>query len=184
MPSPVQLSPNDERHYRRLVQVFIAVYVVLIIAVGGLYVWHHGKSKGSANNAATGLSVPIYSGIQSTARNSKRQVDIQSLQTQLEAYFSQNGYYPSLNDVNTASWRSTNMSSLDASAMVDPLSSCDPSTASCLVATPQANAYAYSVSDTNGKSCENDDTQCAEYTLTATYEGAVNGANTYTDEQS
>jgi len=180
MPSLTQLSPDDERHYRRLMQVFVAVYALLIIAVGGIYVWHHGKPKGSANNSATGLSVPIYSGIQSTARNSKRQVDIQSLQTQLEAYFSQNGYYPSLTDMNTASWRATNLSSLDSNSLVDPLSTCNPATSSCLKAMPGVNAYAYSVTDSNGKSCETDDTKCVQYTLTATYEGAVNGANTYT----
>src|SRR5476651_2009638 len=75
------------------------------------------------------LVITTYSGIQAKARNSKRSSDIKSLQTQLEAYFSQNGYYPSLGDMNTgtaantsanSTWAATNMKSLDQNALVDP----------------------------------------------------------------
>src|SRR5271169_5677072 len=66
------------------------------------------------------LVITTYSGIQQKARNAKRQTDIQSLQTQLEAFFSQNGYYPSLTDMNNSTWLSTNMKSLDTNALVDP----------------------------------------------------------------
>ena len=120
------------------------------------------------------------SGIQAKARNAKRQSDIASLQTQMEAFFSQNGYYPSLTDMNSASWRATNMKSLDPNALVDPSSTCAPATASCLVSNPVAKSYAYHVTQSDGAtSCESNDTTCAEYTLTATYEGTVNGATTY-----
>ncbi|HTB49263.1 MAG TPA: prepilin-type N-terminal cleavage/methylation domain-containing protein [Verrucomicrobiae bacterium] len=126
------------------------------------------------------LVITTYSGIQAKARNAKRQTDIQSLQTQLEAFFSQNGYYPSLGDMNSASWRGTNMKSLDVNALVDPSSNCDPSSASCLVSSPTNKAYAYAVTDSSGNSCESTDTNCAKYTLTAEYEGTVNGQSTYT----
>src|SRR6202046_2665608 len=66
------------------------------------------------------LVITTYSGIQAKARNAKRQTDIQSLQTQLEAFFSQNGYYPSLTDMNSSTWLGTNMKSLDVNALVDP----------------------------------------------------------------
>src|SRR4051812_16253834 len=66
------------------------------------------------------LVITTYSGIQQKARNSQRQTDVQSLQTQMEAFFSQNGYYPSRTDLNTGSWLSTNMKSLDVQALVDP----------------------------------------------------------------
>jgi len=59
------------------------------------------------------LVITTYSGIQQKARNSKRQTDVQSVQTQLEAFFSQNGYYPSLTDMNGSAWLGTNMKSLD-----------------------------------------------------------------------
>jgi len=124
------------------------------------------------------LVITTYSGIQAKARNSKRQSDIQSLQTQMEAYFSQNGYYPSRTDMNTASWLNTNMKSLDQNALIDPSNATQSKT---LVATPTAKSYSYAVFQSDGTtSCESDDTTCAVYTLTATYEGSVNGATTYT----
>ena len=122
------------------------------------------------------LVITTYSGIQAKARNAKRQSDIASLQTQLEAFFSQNGYYPSRTDMNTAAWLSANMKSLDQEALIDPSNSSQSKT---LVATPTAKSYAYAVTDSSGNSCEAQDTNCAEYTLTATYEGTVNGATTY-----
>jgi prepilin-type N-terminal cleavage/methylation domain-containing protein len=130
------------------------------------------------------LVITTYSGIQAKARNSKRASDVKSLQTHIEAFFSQKGYYPSRADLNLPSWRvlPDNMKGLDANALKDPSSTCDPSPASgsstCIVAAPVAKAYAYAVLDSAGASCELDDTTCAKYTLTATYEGTVNGKST------
>ncbi|MGC1177444.1 MAG: prepilin-type N-terminal cleavage/methylation domain-containing protein [Candidatus Saccharimonadales bacterium] len=133
------------------------------------------------------LVITTYSGIQSKARNSKRQADVQSMQTQLEAFFSQNGYYPSLADMNNQSWRQTNMKSLDAGALVDPSSNCNPASDSgtCLLASSSASdkKYSYAVTDSSGASCESTDTNCAKYTLTAYYEGSVNGSATLTKNQ-
>ena len=122
------------------------------------------------------LVITTYSGIQAKARNSKRQTDVASLQTQIEAFFSQNGYYPSLTDLNTSAWLTTNMKSLDQNALIDPS---NPTQSKTLVAAPAAKSYAYAVTDSSGASCEATDTNCAKYTLTATYEGTVNGATTY-----
>ena len=122
------------------------------------------------------LVITTYSGIQAKARNAKRQSDIAALQTQLEAFYSQNGYYPSLTDMNTPSWLSANMTSLDQEALIDPS---NPTQSKTLVATPTAKSYSYAVTNSSGGSCESDDTTCAEYTLTATYEGTVNGSSTY-----
>lgn len=121
------------------------------------------------------LVITTYSGIQAKARNSKRSTDVSTIQTQLEAFFSQNGYYPSLTDMNSASWLSTNMKSLDTGALVDPS---NPTQSKTLVATPALKSYAYAVTDSSGASCEATDTNCAKYTLTASYEGSVNGATT------
>jgi len=97
------------------------------------------------------------------AKDAKRQSDIQALQTQLEAFFSQNGYYPNLADINNATWRQTNMQSLDSNSLQDPDSS-----SKTLAATPAAKVYAYKVTNSSGGSCESDDTSCAKYALTAT----------------
>lgn len=125
------------------------------------------------------LVITTYSGIQQKARNSKRQTDIQSIQTQLEAFFSQKGYYPSLGDMNSSSWLSTNMKSLDQNALIDPSNASQSKT---LVNGPASKSYSYEVTDGSGNSCEGAspaDESCAKYTLTATYEGTVNGASTY-----
>ncbi|HVW23140.1 MAG TPA: type II secretion system protein [Candidatus Saccharimonadales bacterium] len=155
----ISLKKRDSTRGFTLVELLIVIVVIGILAL---------------------LVITTYSGIQAKARNAKRQTDIQSLQTQLEAFFSQNGYYPSRTDMNTASWRATNVKSLDAGALVDPSSTCDPTSASCLVAAPAAKSYSYAVTDSSGASCETTDTNCAQYTLTATYEGTVNGSPTYT----
>jgi len=122
------------------------------------------------------LVITTYSGIQAKARNSQRQTDVQSIQTQLEAFYSQNGYYPSLGDMNSTSWLGTNMKSLDKDALIDPS---NPSNSQTLASSPTAKQYSYAVTNSSDASCETDDTTCAKYTLTATYEGTVNGQTTY-----
>jgi len=100
-----------------------------------------------------------------TAANSKRQADMQSIQTQLEGFFSQYGYYPNLTDMNNASWVSKNMPTLDVKGIKDP----STNGSFKLVAKPAAKAYSYEVFQSDGTTpCETDDTTCAVYTLTAT----------------
>jgi prepilin-type N-terminal cleavage/methylation domain-containing protein len=125
------------------------------------------------------LVITTYSGIQAKARNSKRQTDIQAVQTQLEAFFSQNGYYPNLANMNDSSWLDTNMKSLDQNALSDPS---NPTSSKTLASTPTDKQYSYQVTNSSGGSCESDDTTCAKYTLTAKYEGTVNGQTTYVKE--
>lgn len=149
------ISLNKNNKGFTIVELLIVIVVIAILAM---------------------LVLTTYSGIQSKARNSQRQTDVQSMQTQLEAFFSQNGYYPSRTNMNDATWRSTNMKSLDTQALVDPK---NPTQSSTLVAAPAANSYSYEVTDSADASCEADATQCAKYTLTATYEGTVNGATVF-----
>lgn len=111
------------------------------------------------------LVITTYNGVQQKARDTKRKTDINSIQGQLEAFTASKGYYPSLTDMNTVSFRSAQMKGLDTKALQDPRGS-----AATLVATPAANVYAYAVSNSSGSSCESDDTTCAQYTLTATLE--------------
>lgn len=123
------------------------------------------------------LVITTYSGIQSKARNSKRQTDLQSLQTQLEAFFSQNGYYPTEADMNNSSWLTTNMKSLDQNALIDP-SNPTQSKALCDNTNGVAKSYCYVATDSAGADCTG--TNCAKYTLVATFEGTVNGQDKYT----
>jgi len=125
------------------------------------------------------LVITTYSGIQAKARNAKRTSDLKSLQTHIEAFFSQNGYYPSranMNDTSAGGWVNTNMKSLDQNALIDPS---NPTQSKTLVGSPVAQSYSYAPTQSDGtSSCESDDTTCAKYTLTATYEGTVNGSST------
>ncbi|HVX57082.1 MAG TPA: type II secretion system protein [Candidatus Saccharimonadales bacterium] len=116
-----------------------------------------------------------YSGIQAKERNSKRSEDIANIQQQLEFFFQNNGYYPSLADMNNPAWLTKNLKHLDKSWLTDPS---NPSKSEKLVSKPTAKWYAYKVTDSSGKSCESNDTNCDLYVLTATYEGTVNGAHT------
>ena len=118
------------------------------------------------------LVVTTYSGIQAKARDSKRKTDLQALQTQIEAYYAENNAYPSNTNINTVSWRNTNMKSLNVEAMKDPSSSAATPTlkndATIVVADKQ---YGYApTTDANG-ACEGATDTCTKYTLTAYLEG-------------
>jgi len=121
-----------------------------------------------------GLVITTFSGIQQKARDTERETDIKAIHGQVEAFWAQKGYYPSLTDMNTAAFVSANLKGLDAGAFKDP-----KGTASALVAAPAASAYAYAVTNTAGTSCEADDTTCSKYVLTATLEGTLNGSGTF-----
>jgi len=113
-------------------------------------------------------------GVSSRAADSKRQVDARALQTQLEAFFAENGYYPSRADMNNAGWLSTHMKSLDRTALADPATPTNYQ----LAAVPAAHVYAYQPATGSGASCEARDTTCAAFTLTVTYDSPVNGQKT------
>jgi prepilin-type N-terminal cleavage/methylation domain-containing protein len=123
------------------------------------------------------LVITTYSGIQQKARNSKRQADLNAIQTQLEAFYQNAGYYPSRTDMNSDSWLDTNMKSLDKNALIDPSNA---TRSNDFADAPAAKVYSYVVTDSSGNPCETTDTNCAQYTLTATFEGTVNGQSTAT----
>ncbi len=121
------------------------------------------------------LVVMTYGGIQQKNRNLTRQNNLETIHQQLEEYYNnpKNGHYPSRTDMNNPSWLAKNMPHLNPQLLIDPSSRTQSEK---LVATPQADAYAYEPTQINGiSSCESNDTTCAEYTLVTTYEGTVNG---------
>jgi type II secretion system protein G len=116
------------------------------------------------------LVIVTFTGIQQKARNTKRQTDINAIQSHVEAYKAQNGYYPSRANINDTSttprWIATNMKGLDPSALQDPKGS-----AQTVAAATSATSYGYAPVNDAGTTCEADATTCSGYTLEATLEG-------------
>jgi peptidyl-prolyl cis-trans isomerase B (cyclophilin B) len=126
------------------------------------------------------LVITTFSGIQQKSRDTKRQTDIRALHSQLEAYYAQNGTgYPSLADVNTASWRLTNMPGLESASLCDPSSLAQ--TNCNLAQKPASEIYSYQLWQFDGTTpcTANVGKTCPKYTLTATLEGTINGSDTY-----
>jgi general secretion pathway protein G len=112
------------------------------------------------------LVITTFSGIQQKARDTERQTDIKAIYSQIEAYYAQNGKYPALGNLNDNTWRSSNMKGLDKEALRDPRNSSYQ-----LVGALAANVYSYAVFASDGTTaCDDTNTDCAVYTLTATLE--------------
>ena len=110
-----------------------------------------------------------YSGIQVRQRNSTRISDTKLIQANLETYYAQSGFYPSLANMNSAKWTKSNFRTLDPATLQDP--SAKPNTAR-FVSTPTVRYYSYQPTASDGvTACDNKTVICAKYTITATLEG-------------
>ncbi len=126
------------------------------------------------------LVIVTYTGIQQKARNAKRSTDMSAIQTQLEAFYQTNGYYPNLTDLNSTTWVTANLRSLDQIALIDPSNASQSMT---LLGAPAAKSYSYAALNASGSTCDGAspaDQACASYALITTYEGQVNGTSTLT----
>lgn len=112
------------------------------------------------------LVITTFTGIQQRARNTERETDIKAIHGQVEAYYAQNGRYPTVGNLNDDAWRSTNMKGLDEGALHAPNSTADVTGS----ATTATNEYSY-IATPNG--CDNTPTNgdCVGYTVEADKEG-------------
>lgn len=62
------------------------------------------------------LVITTFTGIQERARNTERETDIKALHSQLEAYYAEQGYYPTLAEVVDG----TTLAGLDDGALTSP----------------------------------------------------------------
>lgn len=128
------------------------------------------------------LVITTFNGIQQKGRDTERQTDIKAIHGQLEAYYAQNGNYPTLAEIDTAAEATTLFKGLDKEALSDPQA--NPKTY-VLVSAPAAKAYSYQVFESDGTTNCTVAANCAKYTLTTTTEGLLtggtsnNGVNTY-----
>jgi prepilin-type N-terminal cleavage/methylation domain-containing protein len=124
------------------------------------------------------LVIVTFTGIQQKARNSQRQTDINALDSHVEAFYAQNGAYPTLAQLNDSGWRAKYMKGLDSDALLAPGSTTAPS-----AATSTKSMYQYAPTQDDGTtacsggdtSTTNDDpnvdTNCTKFVASAFLEG-------------
>lgn len=109
------------------------------------------------------LVITTFTGIQQRARNTERETDIKAMHGQVEAYYAENGYYPTLAVLVAP------LPGLDAEALMAPGTGATEVDAAAATTTK----YQYNPTPAN---CDNTGTNlCTDYTLDADLEG--NGAN-------
>ncbi len=121
-----------------------------------------------------GIIFVDYSGAKARSRNDIRTAAIKSLRDYIEIFYSQNTYYPSLSDMNNPSWLAINLKPVTQAMFTDPSwtaknTACTKDGKPILIRTSVLGCYGYNPTN-NGVSCEQDDTTCNDYTLTATLE--------------
>lgn len=107
------------------------------------------------------LVLNTFSGVQRRARDTERQTDVNSLATQLEVYYNDNGGYPVLtNQVNTDTWVKANLKSIDINAVHAP-----GSTSNSMAGSADGTHYGYATYASDGTTaCST--APCAKFTLT------------------
>lgn len=143
---------------KRLQKGFTIVELLIVIVVIGIL---------------AALVITTYNGIQQKGRNTERTTDLKAIQGQLEAYYAQNGRYPTntnigTNSANNVTFIQGNMKGLDKEALRDPKAAAADFS---LASTSTTNEYAYAATDDAGGACDNSTTDCTKYTLTAQQEG-------------
>lgn len=107
------------------------------------------------------LVLNTFSGVQRRARDTERQTDVNSIATQLEVYYNDNGGYPVLTgQLNSDTWAKTNLKGIDTNALHAP-----GSTANSMAATADSTHYGYATFASDGTTaCTT--APCAKFTLT------------------
>ena len=158
----------DNKNANQAQKIIIIGLCLLIISALAISIFQLTINKeNTTSNTTFGMGA-----VQASARDTERQTDIKSIHAQIEAYWAQIGYYPSLDELNDPSFVSENLKGLDTEALRDPQGSGET-----YASIPGKNIYSYEVLP---KNCDNSTTQCTSYTLTATLEKESNGSMTYT----
>jgi prepilin-type N-terminal cleavage/methylation domain-containing protein len=105
----------------------------------------------------TGLVTNAFGGLQDDARDSERKTDIQALSSDLEAYYSDYGKYPSVSNLDDAAWVDEYLTGIEQETLVDA----------------RGNKYVYTPVPSG---CDNTTVDCTRYTLTADLEDDGYGA--------
>lgn len=99
----------------------------------------------------------------------ERETAVKRLQASLESYYADNGYYPTLTQMNDDTFRRQHFTALNESAYKDPAGD-----TTLLLPSPIRNAFAYQATPAG---CQ--DGGCTGYALTATLDNERNGSKVY-----
>lgn len=136
-------SQNSKRKGFTIIELLIVIIIIGILAL---------------------IGVVAYGNVQQSARNSKRQSDVSSLHTAIEAYAVQNNnQYPSLTQINDSTFRTASLKGVPDETFKDPKAA-----NSTMAGARTVNVYAYAATPAN---CDNTTTTCTGYTLIAVPEG-------------
>ena len=122
------------------------------------------------------LVAMTWSGVQAKNRNSNRQANVNSLQSQLETYYAEKTKYPSITQMNDTNWRAQNLKQIPAFTVTDPqwnnkTTACTSDGKATFATSPTTKCYSYQATTTDGSPCTDANVACTQYTLTATFEG-------------
>lgn len=107
-----------------------------------------GATPSGTNSSSPGNSSPI----SERAKDAERQTDINAINSHLEAFYAQNGSYPTLADLQDNAFVAKNFSDLDTSALLDP----NQVSGTIQVTSSQNPAhYGYTALSNSGENCEN-----------------------------
>jgi prepilin-type N-terminal cleavage/methylation domain-containing protein len=123
------------------------------------------------------LVIVTFTGIQQKARNSQRQTDINAVDSHVEAFYAQYGFYPTQADLATTSFQTTYLKGLDPEALRDP----KQAVGGTIGVTPGTAQYSYVAA---GTGCVNTtattitagspvDNGCTSFVLTAQQENGT-----------
>lgn len=108
------------------------------------------------------LVITTFSGVQRRARNTERETDVKAIHGQVEAYYAQNGFYPSLSNLQTDSWVQSNLQGLDLGALRAP----NQGSNTVVGSGGSTGNYVYAPTG-----CDGSGNNCSDYSLTANLEG-------------
>lgn len=115
-----------------------------------------------------------FTGVQKKGRDAERKTDIHDIYSQVEVYYAENTKYPSLDEINSSTFRDASLQGLNEDALEDPSNS---GTTALLDAAPAADSdtyqYAYVVDDGSGGACDNGadgGADCTSFSIVANLE--------------
>lgn len=117
------------------------------------------------------LVIVVVAGATKRARDNQRQTDVAAIESVLQAYYADNGNYPTLANLQDPTWVKTNLKGLDPDSLVDPKTPAADVTSSAtgILGTANATHYGYAVTPSG---CDNSTTPCDNFTLTANLENS------------